>query len=51
MLVPLEILRKPGKLTEKEFEQIQKHADYGFHLIKNVHNVFTFSCELCLSAS
>lgn len=39
MLVPLEVLRKPGKLTEKEFEQIQKHADYGFHLIKNVHTV------------
>ncbi|MFJ8070268.1 HD-GYP domain-containing protein [Peribacillus sp. NPDC096447] len=39
MLVPLEILRKPGKLTEKEFEQIQKHADYGFHLIKNVQTV------------
>ena len=30
---------KPGKLTEMEFEQIQKHADYGFHLIKNVHTV------------
>jgi HD-GYP domain-containing protein (c-di-GMP phosphodiesterase class II) len=39
MLVPLKVLRKPGKLTEKEFEQIQKHADYGFHLIKNVHTV------------
>ncbi|MFS0602360.1 HD-GYP domain-containing protein [Peribacillus frigoritolerans] len=39
MLVPLEVLRKPGKLTDKEFEQIQKHADYGFHLIKNVHTV------------
>lgn len=39
MLVPLEILRKPGQLTEKEFEQIRKHADYGFHLIKNVHTV------------
>ncbi|MFE4705261.1 HD-GYP domain-containing protein [Peribacillus simplex] len=39
MLVPLETLHKTGKLTEKEFEQIQKHADYGFHLIKNVHTV------------
>ncbi|MCK1994313.1 HD-GYP domain-containing protein [Peribacillus muralis] len=39
MLVPLDILRKPGKLTEQEFEQIQKHADYGFHLIKNIHTI------------
>ncbi|MDV7765281.1 HD-GYP domain-containing protein [Peribacillus sp. CSMR9] len=39
MFIPLGILHKPGKLTEKEFEQIQKHADYGFHLIKNVHTV------------
>ena len=51
MLVPLEVLKKPGKLTEKEFEQIQKHADYGFHLIKKCSYRFTFSCELCLSAS
>ncbi|MDW7614216.1 HD domain-containing protein [Peribacillus simplex] len=27
MFIPLGILHKPGKLTEKEFEQIQKHAD------------------------
>lgn len=39
MLVPVEILRKPDKLTEEEFEEIQKHAEYGFHLIKNVYTV------------
>ncbi|MFJ7831214.1 HD-GYP domain-containing protein [Peribacillus sp. NPDC097284] len=39
MLVPVDILRKPGKLTEEEFEQIQKHPEYGFHLIKNVYTV------------
>ena len=39
MLVPVEILRKPGKLTEEEFLQIQKHAEYGFQLIKGVYTI------------
>ncbi|MFE4351871.1 HD-GYP domain-containing protein [Peribacillus butanolivorans] len=39
ILVPVDALRKTGKLTEEEFEQIKKHAEYGFQLIKSVHTV------------
>ncbi len=27
--VPLEVLNKPGRLSDEEFEQIKKHADFG----------------------
>jgi adenylate cyclase len=31
--VPDKILQKPGKLTEDEFEQMKKHAEYGHAII------------------
>ena len=33
--VPDKILQKPGKLTEEEFEQMKKHAEYGHAIIAN----------------
>ena len=33
--VPDKILQKPGKLTEEEFEQMKKHAEYGYTIIAN----------------
>ncbi|WP_409302521.1 HD-GYP domain-containing protein [Peribacillus sp. SCS-155] len=36
MQVPLEILMKPGKLTEDEFGAMKKHSEWGFDLIRNV---------------
>ncbi len=35
LLIPLEILEKPGKLTEKEFEEIKNHTKYGSDLLQN----------------
>lgn len=32
--IPLEIIRKPGKLTDKEFEEIKKHPTIGYMLLK-----------------
>lgn len=31
-----DILDKPGKLTVEEFEEIKKHAEYGFELLRKV---------------
>jgi len=31
--IPAEILNKPGKLTEAEFEIIKKHPEYGYEII------------------
>ncbi len=36
MLVPKEILMKPGKLTSEEFEQMKLHTVHGFHLISKM---------------
>ncbi|KAB2953359.1 HD-GYP domain-containing protein [Heliorestis acidaminivorans] len=41
MLVPLEILNKPGALTDDEFREIQKHSNYGFELIRNQREEFS----------
>ncbi len=32
--VPENILKKPGELTEDEFESIKKHPEYGFEIFK-----------------
>lgn len=34
--VPTAILRKPGKLTEEEFEQIKTHSDVGGRLLERI---------------
>ncbi|PLS18081.1 hypothetical protein CVD28_10430 [Bacillus sp. M6-12] len=39
MLVPAEILMKPDKLSVEEFEEIKKHSDLGFHLLRNAVTV------------
>ncbi|MFC0214043.1 HD-GYP domain-containing protein [Paenibacillus chartarius] len=38
-MVPLELLRKPGKLTNEEFAVIRKHAEYGFQILKDEPNI------------
>ncbi|WP_078414202.1 HD-GYP domain-containing protein [Priestia abyssalis] len=34
--VPLDILDKPGKLTAEEFEEVKKHPEYGYELLRKV---------------
>jgi HD-GYP domain-containing protein (c-di-GMP phosphodiesterase class II) len=34
--IPDAILKKPGKLTEEEFEEIKKHTLYGAHLFTSI---------------
>lgn len=36
LIVPTEILEKPGKLTAEEFEKIKEHTKYGGELLKDV---------------
>jgi len=33
--IPDSILQKPGKLTDEEFEQMKRHTDVGYQLLKN----------------
>ena len=38
-LIPDEILNKPDKLTTEEFEQIKKHAVYGFEMARRSEHI------------
>ena len=38
ILISDRILRKPGKLTPEEFEEIKKHATYGGQVVKQILN-------------
>ncbi len=35
--VPNEVINKPGRLTDEEFEQIQIHPVSGYHILKDIH--------------
>lgn len=35
--VPVEVLRKPGKLTPEEFEQVKMHPVYGREMVQNTY--------------
>lgn len=37
--IPEEILKKPGKLTDEEFETIKKHPEYGHEMIKSFSGI------------
>ncbi|WP_342472083.1 HD-GYP domain-containing protein [Metasolibacillus sp. FSL H7-0170] len=39
LLVPAEILKKPGALTEDEYNEMKLHARYGFDLLRNLHSI------------
>ena len=39
VIVPTEILKKPGKLTEEEYLVIKKHPEEGFELLRKTHTV------------
>lgn len=37
--VPIEILNKPGKLTEAEYDLIKKHTIYGYEILKHTEGL------------
>ncbi|KIL49279.1 HD-GYP domain-containing protein [Jeotgalibacillus soli] len=39
VFVPLEILNKPGKLTDEEYEQVQSHCELGFEMLRKIHEI------------
>lgn len=46
--IPDNILNKPGRLTEEEFEVVKKHPEAGYKIIKNITDS-DFVCEAVLS--
>ncbi|MBQ7582263.1 MAG: HD domain-containing protein, partial [Lachnospiraceae bacterium] len=35
--VPLDVINKPGKLTEEEFDKIRIHPVSGYHILRGIH--------------
>jgi HD-GYP domain-containing protein (c-di-GMP phosphodiesterase class II) len=46
--IPLEMLLKPGKLTEEEIIQMQRHPELGFQILKDEPNVSLLSAHCAL---
>jgi putative nucleotidyltransferase with HDIG domain len=38
--IPPEILNKPGKLSESEFEEIKRHSQYGYEILSKMKDVY-----------
>lgn len=43
--VPKEILNKPGKLTDEEYDEIKKHSERGYDYLKTTHYISKDSCK------
>ena len=47
--VPIEILNKPGKLNEEEWEEMRKHPRYGYNMLKDNHDISSVTRNAILS--
>ena len=48
MFIPEEVLNKPGKLTDEEFEIIKSHPFRGWQLLKETADVDEIALDVCL---
>jgi len=48
MLIPSDIINKPAKLTDEEFELMKKHTEYGFNYLRKggIGNYIIWFCVL-----
>ena len=47
-LMPLDILNKPGKLTDAEFDVMRSHPVRGFELLQEAHGTSDEAMDVCL---
>jgi HD-GYP domain-containing protein (c-di-GMP phosphodiesterase class II) len=48
MMMPMDILNKPGKLTEDEFNIIKSHPEAGHKLLLTSHDINEIALDVCL---
>lgn len=48
MFIPLDILNKPGKLTDQEFDIVKHHPMQGWELLNTCHNISPETLDVCL---
>ena len=46
IMVPPELLNKPGRLTRDEFETIKKHPETGYQILKSVDEYASFASDV-----
>ncbi|MDF2662530.1 MAG: histidine kinase [Paenibacillus sp.] len=46
--LPTDILKKPGKLLDSEFETMKRHTEYGYRLLKDEPNIPLLSAHCAL---
>jgi len=46
--VPLDILNKPGKLTDDEFDRVKTHPERGYEILKKSTGVDEVAMDVCL---
>jgi len=47
-MIPLEVLNKPGKLTDAEFDLVKTHPDEGYKLLLTGSGISEMSKDVCL---
>lgn len=48
MMIPSEVLNKPDKLTDEEFDTIKKHPRRGWEILKSSYQVDDVALDVCL---
>ena len=49
MLIPQEILNKPGLLTDEEFEVVKNHTVYGYEVLNKIKDISIESAKVALN--
>lgn len=39
MMISTEVLQKPGRLSDEEFEEVKQHARFGFDILRSLHSI------------
>lgn len=47
--IPIEILNKPGKLTEEEFNEVKNHPRYGYNMLRDNQEISSVTRNAILS--
>ena len=48
MMIPDEVLNKPGRLTEEEFDLVKSHPERGWKILKGSPGVCDMALDVCL---
>ncbi|MDH1105797.1 HD-GYP domain-containing protein [Pseudomonas otitidis] len=48
MAIPMDVLNKPGKLTDEEFQCVRKHPEEGARILLESHQVSALVLDVCL---